>query len=41
MDNFDKYFDAWLNELSEDEQREYVEDMEADNEIMTEHIDDL
>lgn len=41
MNNLDKDYNAWFNELSEAEQREYIEDSKADNEIMTEHIDDL
>lgn len=32
MDNID--FNTWFDNLSEDEQKAYVEDMEADTQIM-------
>ena len=34
MINCDRDFDAWFNNLSIEEQREYVEDMEADYALM-------
>ena len=34
MDNLNKDFNAWFNNLSIEEQREYVEDMEADYALM-------
>lgn len=34
MNKYDKDFDAWFNKLSEAEQKEYVEDMEADYALM-------
>lgn len=34
MINCDKDFDTWFDKLSIEEQREYVEDMEADYALM-------
>lgn len=34
MNKYDRDFDTWFNNLSIKEQREYVEDMEADYALM-------